>query len=45
VESLKARDHFEGVGLDTKIILKMILKDYNTMSESNLNNVLESWVL
>jgi hypothetical protein len=45
VESLKARDHFEGVGLDRRIILKRILKGYNTMSESSLNYVLESWIL
>jgi hypothetical protein len=41
VGSLKARDHFEGMGVNRRIILKLILKGYNTMSESSLNYVLE----
>jgi len=45
VESLKARNHFEDVGLDRKIILKGILKGDIIMSESSLNYVLESWIL
>lgn len=45
MESLKARNHFEDVGLDRKIILKGILKGDIIMSESSLNYVLESWIL
>jgi hypothetical protein len=37
--------HLEGLGLDRRIILKIILKGYNNMLESSLNYVLESWIL
>ena len=44
VESLKARDHFEGLGLDRRIILKRILKGCNKMSVPVAAHLLRSWV-